>query len=103
MNWPEIFKGVQLCIGIQLLVIAGFKLASRQKRNRLLGFYTPLLFLYIKAIQNEDLQVRSHLYFPVFCIVAYLVVKHVFSDFFEENSFQFLIIHLSVVVVYSGA
>ncbi|MEO1098895.1 MAG: hypothetical protein AAFX57_14260, partial [Bacteroidota bacterium] len=43
MNWPEVFKGIQLCIGFQLFLIALFLLSSRQKRNYLLGFYTVLI------------------------------------------------------------
>jgi len=43
MNWQEVFKGIQLCIGFQLFLIAVFKLISKQKRNRLLGIYTILI------------------------------------------------------------
>lgn len=43
MNWPEVFKGIQLCIGFQLLLIAVFLFASKQVRNRILGYYTILI------------------------------------------------------------
>ncbi len=43
MHWPDVFNGIQLCIGFQLLLIAIFLLKSRQKRNYLLGFYTILI------------------------------------------------------------
>ncbi|MEM8893324.1 MAG: helix-turn-helix domain-containing protein [Bacteroidota bacterium] len=43
MNWPEVFKGIQLCIGFQLSLIAIFLLRSGQKRNYLLGAYTVLI------------------------------------------------------------
>ncbi|MEM9077158.1 MAG: helix-turn-helix domain-containing protein [Bacteroidota bacterium] len=43
MNWPEVFKGIQLCIGFQLFLIAVFLLASKQVRNRILGYYTVLI------------------------------------------------------------
>ena len=43
MNWPEVFKGIQLCIGFQLLLLAIFLLNSKQRRNHLLGFYTVLI------------------------------------------------------------
>lgn len=43
MNWSEVFKGIQLCIGFQLFLIAIFLFASKQKRNRLLAYYTVLI------------------------------------------------------------
>ena len=43
MNWPDVFKGIQLCIGFQLFLIALFLFTSKQARNHLLGFYTVLI------------------------------------------------------------
>ncbi len=43
MNWPDVFNGIQLCIGFQLLLIAVFLLKSKQRRNYLLGTYTILI------------------------------------------------------------
>ena len=137
MNWPEVFKGIQLCIGFQLFLIALFLLSSRQKRNYLLGFYTvlisisslssglysylekaplitflfgahliifhaPLLFLYIKSIGEEELKVRHHLVFPVLYTMYYLILKLFFSDLFNKYSFQILIFHLLLSVIYTG-
>ena len=39
MDWEGIFKGVQLCIGFQLLIVAVLKLKSDLFRNRILGFF----------------------------------------------------------------
>lgn len=137
MNWPEVFKGIQLCIGFQLFLIAVFLLISKQKRNYLLAAYTalisisslssglyaylenapilsflfgahliifhaPLLFLYIKSLGDKMLVTWNHLVFPVLYTLYYLVLKLYFASFFNEYSFQLLIVHLFLSVIYTG-
>lgn len=138
MNWPEVFKGIQLCIGFQLLLIAVFLLISKQKRNYLLAAYTilisisslssglyaylentpilsflfgahliifhaPLLYLYIKSLGDKTLILWPHLVFPVVYTFYYLTLKFYFISFFNEYSFQLLIVHLFISVIYTGA
>ncbi len=136
MNWTEAFKGIQLCLGFQLLILAIFLLSSRQKRNALLGAYTvlislsslssafydylekeplfnfligahlvifhaPLLFLYIKSLEDKSIQMRKHFVFPVIYTLAYLVVKLFYANFFSDYNFGILISHLLLCAVFT--
>lgn len=137
MNWPEVFKGIQLCIGFQLLLIALFLLSSKQARNRLLAYYTvlicisslasalyaylekfpmiaflfgahltifhaPLLFLYIKSLDDRKSTTRKHFIFPVAYTLLYLILKVYFSGFFDTYGMEILMVHLFLVVTYTS-
>jgi len=137
MNWPEVFKGIQLCIGFQLLLIAFFLFASKQKRNRLLGVYTvficisslssalypylekvpmiaslfgahlvifhaPLLFLYIKSLNNQNSVTWVHFAFPLLYTGVYLVLKIYFSSFFSTYGMEILMAHLFIAALYTA-
>lgn len=69
MNWPEVFKGIQLCIGFQLFLIAIFLFASKQKRNRLLAYYTVLICI-------SSLVSALYYYLEKFPTIAFLFGAH---------------------------
>lgn len=74
MNWPDVFKGIQLCIGFQLLLIAIFLLRSRQKRNALLGFYTVLIS--ISSLSSGLYSYFENSSFLHFFFGAHLIIFH---------------------------
>lgn len=69
MNWPEVFKGIQLCIGFQLLLIAIFLFTSKQERNRLLAYYTVLICI-------SSLASALYSYLEKFPVIAFLFGAH---------------------------
>ncbi|MEM6894409.1 MAG: helix-turn-helix domain-containing protein [Bacteroidota bacterium] len=137
MNWPEVFKGIQLCIGFQLLLIAFFLFTSKQERNRLLGVYTificisslssalypylekvpmvaslfgahlvifhaPLLFLYIRSLNDRTSVAWVHFVFPILYTGVYLVLKIYFSSFFGAYGMEILMVHLFIAALYTA-
>lgn len=137
MNWSEVFKGIQLCIGVQLALIAIFLFLSKQSRNRLLAFYTvlicissltsalysylekvpmvaflfgaqliifhaPLLFLYIKSLDDQTTSTNKHLVLPALYTLLVLALKFKFPDFFDNNAMELLMAHLFFVVGYTA-
>lgn len=74
MDWQEVFKGIQLCIGFQLLLLAIFKLTSQQKRNYILGLYTILI-----SISSLSSGLYTYIeYYPILHIFfgAHLIMFH---------------------------
>lgn len=69
MNWSEAFKGIQLCIGLQLLLIAIFLFVSKQGRNRLLAYYTVLISI-------SSLAGALYSYLERFPMIAFLFGAH---------------------------
>ena len=74
MNWPDVFKGIQLCIGFQLLLIAVFLLRSKQQRNLLLGFYTVLIS--ISSLSSGLITYFERLPLIHFLFGAHLIIFH---------------------------
>ena len=74
MNWPEVFKGIQLCLGFQLLIVAVFLFSSKQKRNKLLAFYTILIS--ISSLSTGLYSYIENAPFVSFLFGAHLIIFH---------------------------
>ncbi|WP_435623977.1 helix-turn-helix domain-containing protein [Flagellimonas sp.] len=86
MNWPEVFKGIQLCIGFQLFLIAIFLLASKQVRNRILGYYTILICISSLASALYSYLERAPII--AFFFGAQLIIFHAPLLFFYVKSLK---------------
>ena len=83
-NWHYIFKGIMLCLSIQLLPISFFLLKHSSKRKRILGVFIVLLMLafsrgiYYQAIEGilvlvSIIRHSLEIFFPP-CLYLYIVL-----------------------------
>ncbi|NAS31932.1 helix-turn-helix domain-containing protein [Flavobacteriaceae bacterium R38] len=53
-NWNYVLRGINLCIGIQLLILSFLKLFQQSKRDKILGLFTLLLAIaYMRVLLIE--------------------------------------------------